>query len=512
MVQWDRIELNRSSETPLYRQVCEAVRELIRSGALAAGDRLPPSRELSATLGINRNTATTAYEELVKTGEVRSHVGQGTFVIGLPRKNATDPAAPLRFRFSRAAEASAPRVRSTGALRSEHPDPIDFASLVPDEDLFPVEPFRRVIDEVLRAEGKKLLQYGPAAGHPPLREFIAERLRARGPMGTRAEAENVLIVNGTQQALDLICRSLLDPGDRVALESPTYTIVLPLLAQYQAQIESVPMTDRGLDLGVLETVLERSDPKLVFTMPTFHNPTGITMDLRSRKRVLELCARHGTAVVEDDFDSELRFDGEELPPLKALDVRDSVLHIGTFSKGLFPGLRLGWIVAPKPVVEALGRSKLISDYHTSMLLQAAVLEFCKQGHYDRHLKRLAGIYRDKSRRLHDALERFFPPEARWTRPEGGYALWVTLPDGLSAEAILAESAKAGVLFTPGSHFFARGAGAEGDRFFRLSISRVSKDRIEEGIRRLGRVLGSQHGGRVDGARAREVEHEPALHI
>jgi DNA-binding transcriptional MocR family regulator len=298
----------------------------------------------------------------------------------------------------------------------------------------------------------------------------------------------------------------------VALESPTYTIVLPLLAQYQAQIESVPMTDRGLDLGVLETVLERSDPKLVFTMPTFHNPTGITMDLRSRKRVLELCARHGTAVVEDDFDSELRFDGEELPPLKALDVRDSVLHIGTFSKGLFPGLRLGWIVAPKPVVEALGRSKLISDYHTSMLLQAAVLEFCKQGHYDRHLKRLAGIYRDKSRRLHDALERFFPPEARWTRPEGGYALWVTLPDGLSAEAILAESAKAGVLFTPGSHFFARGAGAEGDRFFRLSISRVSKDRIEEGIRRLGRVLGSQHGGRVDGARAREVEHEPALHI
>jgi GntR family transcriptional regulator/MocR family aminotransferase len=513
MVQWDRVELDRGSEIPLYRQVCEAVRGLIVSGALLPGDKLPPSRELSTKLGINRNTATSAYEELAKTGEVRSHVGQGTFVaVRRAGGSASDPAAPIRFRFSRAAEASAPRVRSSGALRTEHPDPIDFASLVPDEDLFPVEPFRRVLDEVLRAEGKKLLQYGPAAGHPPLRAYIAERLRSRGPWRARADAENVLIVNGTQQALDLICRSLLDPGDRVALESPTYTIILPLLAQYQAQIEPVPMTDRGLDLAILETALERSNPKLVFTMPTFHNPTGITMDLPSRKRLLELCARHGTAVVEDDFDSELRFEGAEVPPLKALDERDSVLHIGTFSKGLFPGLRLGWIVAPKPVVEALGRSKLISDYHTSLLLQAAVLEFCRKGHYDRHLKRLAAIYRDKGKRLQEALERFFPPEVRWTRPEGGFALWVTLREGLSSESILAESAKAGVLFTPGTHFFSRGAGAEGDRFFRLSISRVSKDRIEEGIERLGRVLDRHHGGRAEKARSREVEHEPAFHI
>jgi DNA-binding transcriptional MocR family regulator len=392
------------------------------------------------------------------------------------------------------------------AVASGHPDPIDFGNLVPDEELFPVEPFRAVLDKVLRREGKTLLQYGPAAGHPPLRAYIAERLRDRG---VAADAENVLIVNGSQQGLDLVCRGLLDPGDRVALESPTYTIVLPLLAQYHAQMEPIPMTDRGMDLDALEAVLERSRPKLVFTMPTFHNPTGITMDLDSRRRLLDLASRYGTPVVEDDFDSELRFDGDTLPPLKALDERGSVLHIGTFSKGLFPGLRLGFVVAPPPVVAMLGRTKLIADYHTSLLLQAAVLEFCREGHYDRHLKRLASIYRDKSRTLTRALEHFFPANVSWTRPEGGYAFWVTLPEALSADAILEESARAGVLFTPGSNFFALG---EGDRFLRLSISRVPLERIAEGIERLGAIL-TRHGQESnDKGRTRALPREPALHI
>ena len=396
MVQLEAIRLQRDSDTPLYRQLRDEVVRLIDSFDLAPGTKLPPTRELASKLGINRNTAASAYEELTRSGHVRSHVGRGTFV----SETTVSVASPIRFRFSRAVEASAERVRPISPSLAGHSHPVDFASLVPDEELFPIEPFRRVLDGVLRTEGKRLLQYGPAAGFPPLRAYIAERPRRRG---VEADAENVLIVNGSQQALDLICRTLLDPGDRVAIESPTYTIVLPLLAQYQAEIEAIPMTERGLDLDALETVLERFRPKLIFTMPTFQNPTGITMDLPSRKRLLELAARHATPVVEDDFDSELRFDGDEVPSLKALDERESVLHIGTFSKGLFPGLRLGWIVAPRPVVSTLSRSKLVSDYHTSLLLQAAVVEFCRRGHYDRHLKRLAGIYREKSRKLTGAL-------------------------------------------------------------------------------------------------------------
>ena len=502
MGQWDRLRLDRDSRSPLYRQICEQVRAWIASGELAPGEQLPPSRELAEKLGINRNTIASAYDELAKLGDVRSHVGQGTFVAaGL----SESPRAPLRFRFSRAVEAAAERVQKP-AVASGHPDPIDFATLVPDEELFPIEPFRAVLDRVLRRDGKTLLQYGPAAGHPPLRTYIAERLRERG---VAADAENVLIVNGSQQGLDLICRSLLDPGDRVALESPTYTIVLPLLAQYHAQMEPIPMTDRGMDLDALEAVLERSRPKLVFTMPTFHNPTGITLDLDSRRRLLELASRYGTPVVEDDFDSELRFDGDALPSLKALDERGSVLHIGTFSKGLFPGLRLGFVVASPPVVRTLGRCKLIADYHTSLLLQAAVLEFCREGHYDRHLKRLASIYRDKSRTLTGALERFFPGNVGCTRPEGGCAFWVTLPEALSADALLEESARAGVLFAPGSNFFARG---EGDRYLRLSISRVPSERIAEGIERLGAIL-TRHGrDSNDGSRARALPREPAFHI
>lgn len=504
MVQWEMVRLHRASDTPLYQQIRNCIAELIDSGELVVGEKLPPTRELSATLGVNRNTVASVYEELSKLGYTRSHVGQGTYVL---KAAASGGATPLRFRFSRAIEAASDRVLRPSPIASAHPDVIDFQTLVPDEELFPIDPFRAVLDRVLREEGKTLLQYGPAAGHLPLRAYIAERL---GERGVRADAENVLIVNGSQQGLDLICRTLLDPGDRVALESPTYTTLLPLLAQYHGRIEAIPMTERGMDLDALASVLERSRPKLVFTMPTFHNPTGITMDLASRERLLELTTRYGTPVVEDDFDSDLRFDGEAVPPLKALDERESVLHIGTFSKGLFPGLRLGWIVAPRAVVEALSSSKLISDYHTSLVLQAAVLEFCREGHYDRHLKRLASIYRDKSRKLTKAMERSFPKEIRWTKPEGGYAFWVSLPPGVSAEALLDESAKAGVLFTPGSHFFAR---REGESFLRLSISKVPAGRIREGVERLGRILARHVGVRGDSTeRMRGRESEPAFHI
>ncbi len=502
MGQYNRMVLDRGSSTPVYRQIAERVRFWIASGELSPGEKLPPSRELAETLGVNRNTIASAYDELVKSGDVRSHVGQGTFVA---TPAAESPRSPLRFRFSRAVDASAERVQKP-PLASGHPDPIDFASLVPDEGLFPVEPFRKVLDTVLRREGKTLLQYGPAAGHPPLRAYIATRLRERG---VEASADNVLIVNGSQQGLDLICRILLDPDDRVAIESPTYTIVLPLLAQYHARVEPIPMTDRGMDLDALEAVLERSRPKLVFTMPTFHNPTGVTMDLDSRRRLLDLASRSGTPVVEDDFDSELRFDGDPVPPLKALDERGSVLHIGTFSKALFPGLRLGYVVAHPSVVAALGRAKLIADYHTSLLLQAAVLEFCREGLYDRHLKRLASIYRDKSQTLRRALERHFPPTVRWTRPEGGYAFWITLPETLSAEALLEECARAGVLFTPGSNFFPQG---EGDRYLRLSISRVPNERIAEGIERLGAILARTETESNENPRIRAFPREPALHI
>ncbi|MFQ5789545.1 MAG: PLP-dependent aminotransferase family protein [Acidobacteriota bacterium] len=494
------LALDRASSVPLYQQVREGIARAIREGKIPPGTRLPASRELAQRLQVNRTTITTAYDSMAAEGLVRRRVGQGTFVLGGPRR-AVPPS--VTWPFSRAVEAVSRQPRPPAALAT-HPDPVDFASLVPDEELFPIEPFRKVMNAVLRRDGKQLLQYGSVSGYTPFRECIAERLNRRGVAVT---VEDVLIVNGSQQGLDVVFRTLLDPGDMVAVESPTYSAVLPLLAQYQAQLKPVPMSQKGMDLNALETALVRRPVKLIYTMPTFQNPTGITMDLDSRRKLLDLTRRYQVPIVEDDFDPELRFGGKALPPLKALDEAGLVLYLGTFSKGLFPGLRLGWIVAPPAVVEALRRTKMFADYHTSALLQAGVLEFCRRGHYDDHLRRLAGIYREKSQHLVRAMSRHFPPEVSWTAPEGGYAFWISLPEGVSAEALLAESEGQGVLFTPGNHFF---LGGEGERFFRLSISRVPAHRIEEGVRRLGDIIRNHAASKP--APSRRQANEPVFQI
>ncbi len=473
------INLDRDAPMPLYQQLRNQIAHLIAARKLPPGTQLPARRDLAEVLGVNRATIANAYDRLVADGMARSHVGQGTFVIDASRPRTSTTS--FRWPLSRAMEAVT-RFGQPPRPRTEHPNPIDFASLVPDEELFPIEPFREVLDTVLRHDAKQLLQYGPAAGYGPLRDYIASRLAERG---VSVSANDVQVVNGSQQGMDLVFRTLVDPSDAVAVESPTYSAVLPVLAQYQARIQEIPMTARGMDLEALEAVLRRGPVKLLYTMPTFHNPTGITTDLESRKSLIALAERHRVPIIEDDFESDLRFDGEPLPPLKALDPTGLVLYLGTFSKGLFPGLRLGWIVAPPSVVDTLNRTKMYSDYHSGLLLQAAILEFCQRGFYDKHLSELATIHRKKSRRLVEAMSRHFPPEASWTEPEGGYAFWVTLPEGVSSQALLNESALAGVLFTPGSHFF---VSERGDHHLRLSISRAPLDRIDEGVKCLGEIV------------------------
>lgn len=497
-----KLELQRDVPMPLYLQLRNQIAHLIATKRLAPGTRLPARRDLAEHLRVNRATIANAYDRLVADGLARSHVGQGTFVTEAPGAGASTEA--FRWPLSRAMEAVS-RFGQLPKPQTEHPNPIDFASLVPDEELFPVERFREVLDSVLRREGKQLLQYGPSEGYGPLRDYIASRLAERG---VSVAADDVQVVNGSQQGMDLVFRTLVDPGDGVAVESPTYSVVLPVLAQYQARIQEIPMTASGMDLEAFETVLARGQVKLLYTMPTFHNPTGITTDLESRKSLLALAERYRIPIIEDDFESDLRFDGQALPPLKALDPADLVLYLGTFSKGLFPGLRLGWIVAPPGVVDTLNRTKMYSDYHSGHLHQAAILEFCRRGYYDEHLRELAMIHRKKARRLVAALSRHFPPEASWTEPQGGYAFWVTLPEGLSSQTLLNESARAGVLFTPGQHFF---VSELGDRHLRLSISRAPLDRIDEGVKCLGEIVKRLYVA-SGASRRRQATKESVFHI
>jgi DNA-binding transcriptional MocR family regulator len=463
---------------------------------------------------VNRATVRAAYDALRTLGYVDAGVGQGTFIQEPP----TDPANPARpeahgdgldsrtpprspfgdgpsrpgaipfTHFSRGMEQLA-RFPRRERLVTDHPEPVDFAALFPDESYFPVPAFRMLVNRLLIRRGREVLQYSAPEGDPGLRAAIARELSKAGAL---VGQDDIVVVNGTQQGIDLLLRLFIDPGDSVLIESPTYSSILPALGFYGAKLVEVPMTPDGLDLEVLATRLAERRPKLLYTMPSFHNPTGLTQSLEKRRALLDIVRRHQLPVIEDDYEKDLGLPGDQLPSLKALDPDGYIMHLGSFSKGLFPGLRLGYIAAPPPVIERLTLLKRYSDLHTSSLTQAAVAEFLNEGHYDRHLKRLQYIYRQRRAALLDALEQHLPAEATWTRPEGGYALWVTLPPSVPVLELLAASRKEGVIFTPGSYFFAQEPAQNG---FRLSIAHTDLPAIVHGVEVLGRLI-REHMGRL----------------
>jgi DNA-binding transcriptional MocR family regulator len=477
-----QLVLDRASNEPLHRQIEQQLRRLIDGGDLSAGTRLPASRVLARTLGVNRATVTTAYDALAAAGIVEPRVGHGTQV--LPRRSGRRTSRPAHAAaadwsglFSSAIGA-APR-DGHDAPGAREPARIDLRGLVPDERLFPVQQLRRCMDIVLRRDGEALLQYGATRGWEPFIEVITQRMRLAG---ADIDRDHVLIVNGAQQGLDLFCTALLDPGDAVVVESPTYGNLLPLLRIHHAETIAVRMTDDGLDLDELESVLRRRRIKFLYTMPHFQNPTGVTSTLEHRKRLLQLAAEHDVAILEDGFEEDLRWDGGEVLPLHALDTHGRVCYVGTFSKGLCPGFRVGWLVAPPQLLAPLANLKRATDYHTSVVLQAALAEFCAQGAYDQHLRRLRRVYRSRMQATQRALEAHVPPSVRWRVPDGGYCVWLELPPGPSEDELVARLARDGVRVSPGRHFFTTDPG---HGCLRLSISRSDIDEIETGIRILG---------------------------
>ena len=486
------IPLDRSQATPLARQIQAHLERLMRDGFLAPGVKLPATRELAQRLGLNRTTVTLVYEELVARGLLRAHVGQGTFVAEGPARpvrplDEAKPPAKIDWSglFSKGSQLVAADVRRR-ELYNQVTRPtarvISFAGGMPDSGLFPTDAFRKVLNRVISLEGAELLQYYPAGGYPPLRRFLASYLLR---FGVEARPEEILIVNGSQQGFDLIARTLVDPGDFVAIEQPSYPRAIQVFRSFGAQLLPVPMSDSGLRLDILERVLERHPPKLLYCQPSAHNPTGLTMPAAARRRLLELAGRYQVPVVEDGFDGSL-FYGERPPaPLKATDPNGLVLYIGTFSKILFPGLRLGWLVAPPPAIERLSAAKQLSDIHTSPLIQAAVYHFCQRRLLERHLRRSAAEYSRRRTLLLEALSRRMPKGVSWTHTQGGFSLLVTLPEGIDAATLLPRALERGVAFTPGSAFFLDDGG---ERTLRLSFSSVPANRIEEGVRRLSEAI------------------------
>ena len=485
------IVLDRDKPVSLARQIQLHLERLVREGLLASGVKLPASREFARELGVNRATVVLAYEELCAAGWARAHVGQGTFVAARPVEKVAAPAPTSRppidwsGMFSRSAQLiGADSAERRGVVTPSRSDRgrISFAGGMPDSGLFPTDAFRRALNEVIRKEGEALLQYYPVAGYPPLRRYLSMYLLR---FGLEASPDEILIVNGSQQGFDLIARTLIDPGDSVAIEQPTYPRAMQVFRSFGAQLLAVPWDEAGPRVDVLERLLQRHAPKFFYCQPSCHNPTGLAMSVDARRSLLAVAARHQIPIVEDGFDGSLYY-GERPPaPLKAYDRDGIVIYIGTFSKILFPGLRLGWVVAPPTVIERLQSAKQLADLHTSALIQAAVHRFCERRLLDRHAARVAREYARRRSLLLAALRRHLAREATWTEPAGGFSLLLTLPAGLTGAALLPRALEHGVAFTPGRAFFLDGGGTE---TIRVSFSSVPADRIEEGVRRLAETI------------------------
>jgi 2-aminoadipate transaminase len=379
---------------------------------------------------------------------------------------------------------------------TEQPDVISFAGGLPAPELFPIAAFQEAADRVLTRYGRQALQYSTTEGYRPLREFIVEKM-AR--YGIKATVDNVLITSGSQQALDLIGKVMLNSGDLILTERPTYLGALQAWRAYQADFVSVPIDDRGLQTELLEQAL-CAGPKFMYILPNFQNPAGVTLDLERRHTLIETADRYGIPIIEDDPYGALRFEGEHLPPLVVLDAArmdshnghglasGNVIYLSTFSKTLAPGLRLGWVVAPAGVIRRCVMAKQGMDLHSSTFNQIVAYEVARDGFLEGHVRQIRRVYRERRDLMLAALERHFPPGVHWTRPQGGLFLWVMLPEGSDATAILEKAVAAKVAFVPGSAFYPDGSG---NNTFRLNFSNAQPAQIELGIQRLGQVLAEE---------------------
>jgi GntR family transcriptional regulator/MocR family aminotransferase len=482
------VELDRDSGIPLYLQIAGQVRDMISSGALKVGDRLSPNRELAKSLGVNRTTVTTAYAELEADGLISSHIGRGTFVAAVPTPRRTAPApterpqpAPMLWSALLAEQRSDSWL--DGLLLSQPgKGVISLAPGLPSADLFPLDDFRRSVDRVLRKEGRVLLQLGTSSGYRPLQEYIASQMALSGVSLT---PEEVIITNGCQQSLDLIRRVFVGASDEIAIENPTYPGAISVFCAAGAKYVTVPTGEKGLDLDVLEEILSQRRPKLLYTIPTYHNPTGVSLDMAGRRRLLDLAIKHRVPIVEDEIYRDLHYDGPVLPSLKALDRYGVVISINSFSKVGFPGLRVGWIAAPPAVIDHLNVAKQHCDLHASLLTQAAIFEFSRHGLLAKHIRRVKKAYAARRDVMLEALDRYFPKEAKWNKPAGGMAIWIELPQGLNASEILLLAAQNGVTFSPGEHFYST---APPRNMMRLCFTVAGPADIEEGVKRLGAVI------------------------
>jgi DNA-binding transcriptional MocR family regulator len=507
------LHLQPESHIPLYIQLRDQLRSLVHAGDLRPGDRIPASRELAQMLGVHRTTVANAYAELESEGLIQGHVGRGTFIRGNGNGlHITPPAPPaltngdgLRWELLFADERTEEvlqRLTATAPLNS-----LSFVMARPAVEFFPVEELQTCVHTALRREGHDILNLGASDGYAPLKEALLELLRSEG---IPVKDETLLITDGCQQALDLVAKAFVRPGDTVVLENPTYPGASAVFHGVRARCLGVPVrtvpepgSALGIDLETLEATLAANRVKMLLLTPDFQNPTGTSMPLASRRRVMELAARYQVAVVEDHIYGRLSHRDERTPSLKQLDRSNLVIHIDSFAKVAFPGLRVGWIVAPPAAIERLRLVKQTTDLHTDQLAQATLAEFLKRGLFQKHLAKMRKVYADRLRVLDEALRRHMPEGVRWTKPDGGMCLWLELPPGYDASELMIHSRERGVLFAPGRYFYVQ---SPMPNTLRLGFANLNEKELARGVAILADMLKIEMRKRQRGTRRAEREH------
>jgi DNA-binding transcriptional MocR family regulator len=487
------LSIDKKAKAPAYEQLRTQIAALVRDGLLAPGSRIPSVRELARSLGVSVKTVRSAYDELLADHIIETRHGSGTFVAGRP-----DVAVGGNLRTR---EEMGGALAELPAMRWE---PYDFrgeffgmpqskrhsggmvrlSQASPDPALFPFERIKQVATNMLWYPKEFFFDRGHAQGYQPLVEHLEKEMALSGvPM---AEGENdIIITGGFQRALSLILDLIVTPGQKVAVEAPAFTSLLNLLIAKRIDYVPIPMDGEGMDTEYLAGVLARGEVRAVITIPTYHNPTGVTLSQARREHLLRLAARHRVPVIEDDWGRLLRYDGAEPPPLKAMDHGGYVIHIGTFSKCFLPGLRIGWITCPAGLSLPLFRAKLASDTGDSFFLQALLHEFILKGHFTKHVRRIVKEYKLRRDAMCETLREHLPEGCRYRVPEGGLSLWLELPAGMQSLPLLELAREAGVEFLPAVFCMPDRSDAPA---LRLSFSRVSPDEIAVGVKALCSVI------------------------
>jgi GntR family transcriptional regulator/MocR family aminotransferase len=484
------IDLKDDPGKPAYQRLAEAIREGILSGRFRPGEKMPPTRTLAGALKLARNTVLEAYEQLTAEGYLSARHGSGTFVApDLPDRAFSAPEAQRTLTYDPEASAGALSGFGRRVLEGEVwtqirfntvPSPFEFRYGTPSVQEFPIDAWRTLTKRVLDYPPKDLMGYGDPEGLLQLREALARYLqRSRG---VRCTADQVLVVNGSQQALDLAARVLINPGDSLAIEEPCYTGARAVFDANGADIQSVRCDSEGL---VVSEIPEGT--KAIYVTPSHQFPTGAVMSASRRLELIEWARRTKATIIEDDYDSEFRYEGRPLAALQGLDDSDRVIYTGTLSKVLLPALRLGYMVAPTGLQRAIAGAKWLTDRHVALLYQAVLALFIEEGHFERHLRRMRKVYERRRACLLEAFDRNFGDRVRISGTESGMHVLVHIESMADPDAFIEEARHRGVgIYSAASYYT---LGAPQGAVFLMGYSSVTEDGIREGIRRLAEIAG-----------------------